>query len=150
VKAEVDRAAVVQLFEELRRAFPHLRMDLLLEHEHVDLMLDIPEQVGMDFAVNLNLQGDELHMSAGAFWLEWFPCTEPAVVAEYRAAAQSLLAGRYRIVESWLGQRAVRARLQRPNGTGWQTIGTWSNLGALIPWRRRARILQNGGLGEAG
>jgi hypothetical protein len=150
VKAEVDRAAVVLLFDELRSAFPHLRMDLLLEHEHVDLMLDIPEQVGMDFAVNLNLQGDELHMSAGAFWLEWFPCTEPAVVAEYRTAVLGLVAGRYRIVESWLGQRAVHARLQRPNGDGWQTIGTWSNPRAFIPWRRRARVLRNGGVREAG
>ena len=149
MKAVVDRSSVVQLFEEIRTAFPRLRMDLLLDHKHVDLMLDIQEQAGMDFGVNLNLQGDELHLSAGAFWLEWFPCTEQAVVAQYRDAVLGLLAGRYRIVESCIGPRPVHARLQRPDGENWETVGTWSNLGAFVPWRRCTRILRNGLL-EAG
>jgi hypothetical protein len=35
--------------------------------------MEVPRQSGLAFDVILNLQGDELHLSAGAFWLEWFP-----------------------------------------------------------------------------
>ncbi len=43
-----------------------------LDTEAVEL--EIPKQPGLDFDVNLNLQGDELHLNAGTgFWLEWFP-----------------------------------------------------------------------------
>jgi hypothetical protein len=139
----VDREAIVRLFRELQDAFPHLRMQLQLQDRHVDLNMDIPPQPGLAFFVNLNLQGDELHLSAGSFWLEWFPCTRPAIVDQYRDAVTGLLSGRYRILEHYIGAWAVRAQLQRPEAEGWQTIGTWANLGAAVPWPRRRRVLQN-------
>jgi len=95
------------------------------------------------FDVILNLQGDELHLSAGAFWLEWFPCTDLEVVARYQDAVTGLLSGRYRILESAIGNRVVKAQLQRPDSDRWQTIGTWCNLGVLLPWPRSTQILQN-------
>src|SRR5262245_41140783 len=111
-------------------------MDLQQEHAHVDLNMDSREQPGLAFDVNLNLQGDELHLSAGSFWLEWFPCTDPDVVARYRDAVTGLLGGRYRIVEHLVGNRPVKAELQSPVGDSWQTVGTWSNLRRLVPSRR--------------
>ena len=143
MRREVDRVQVVRLFEQIRSRFPHLEMDLQLEHPDVDLNMDIPLQSGLGFEVNLNLQGDELHLSAGSFWLEWFPCTDPGVVERYRDAVTGPLSGRYRILEYCLGNRAVKAQLQRQEGDGWCTIGTWGNLGLFVPWPRRKRVLQN-------
>lgn len=48
---------VAELFREVRGAFPGLRMDLQLQHPVFDLSLDIPQQPGLAFFVNLNLQG---------------------------------------------------------------------------------------------
>ena len=143
MKATVNRGSILDLFEEIRAAFPALRMDLQQEPVHVDLSLDIPKQPGLDFAVSLNLQGDELHLSAASFWLEWFPCTNAEVMARYRDAVHGLISGRYRIVEHCVGTRAAKAQLQRPDGNTWQTIGTSSNWSALISWRKTKRILQN-------
>ncbi len=54
------------------------------------------------------------------------------------------LSGRFRILESYVLGTPVTARLQRPTGSGtWKTIATWSNLGVLIPWFRRHRVVQN-------
>lgn len=143
MSGRVDRAGIVTLFEGIQSAFPNLRMELRADHPHVDLMLDIPRQPGLVFDVNLNLQGDELHLSAGFFWLEWFPCTDPEIVARYRAAVIGLLSGEYRILEHHVGKRAVKAQLQRPDGDEWETIGTSSGIGGLLPWRRSTRVLQN-------
>ena len=56
---------MIRLFEEIRDAFPRLSVRLDQEPRHVDLNIDIPQQPGLTFDVNLNLQGDELHLSAG-------------------------------------------------------------------------------------
>jgi hypothetical protein len=143
VKPQVDRPAVIRLFEEIRAAFPSLTMELQLEPPNVDLNMDVREQPGLTFAVNLNLQGDELHLSAGSFWLEWFPCTDPAIVAYYRGAVTGLLSGEYRILEHYVGTRVVKAQLQLPDGEAWRTIGTSSSLWTLLPWPRTQRVLQN-------
>ena len=142
MKRNVDRDEMVKLLGEIRASFPHLRMDLQLQHPHVDLNMDIPSQPGLPFDVNLNLQGDELHLTAGSLWFEWFPCTDPAIVALYSDATAGLLSGEYRILEHCIASRPVKAQLQRPQGDAWLTIGTWSNLGIVIPWRRTTRVLQ--------
>jgi hypothetical protein len=139
----VDRAKILALFEDIQASFPDLSMQLHIEHPHVDLMMDVPRQDGLAFDVNLNLQDDELHLSAGSFWLEWFPCGDSDVVGRYREAVTRLLSGQYRIIEHYAGNRVVKAQLQRPDGDAWRTIGTWSNFGAWWPWRRGSRILQN-------
>jgi len=132
----VDRKQILTLLEEMRAKFPHLQMDL------VDLSMDIFRQHGLPFDVRLNLQGDELHLNAGSFWLEWFPCTDPEIVGLYRDAVIGLLSGKYRILQHYIGSLAVKAELQRPQDDDWQTVGIWSNLSNLIPWRRTTRVLQ--------
>jgi hypothetical protein len=139
----VDRASIVTLFEGIECEFPNLHMQLQAVHPHVDLMLDIPRQPGLVFGVSLNLQGDELHLSAGSFWLEWFPCTDAKIVARYRESVTGLLSGEYRILEHYVGKRTVKAQLQRPVGEKWETIGTSSGIGGFLPWRRSTRVLQN-------
>ena len=134
---------MIALLEEIRASFPTLRMELQLDHPYLDLNMDARKQPGLAFDVNLNLQGDELHLSAGSFWLEWFPCSDPEVVARYRDAVAGLLSGRYRILEHRVGDRAVKADLQCPDGDSWQTIGSWSNLWRLMPVPRTTRVLQN-------
>jgi hypothetical protein len=139
----VDRASVIGLFEELRASFPSLAMEVNSDvtHPFIDVEMQVRKQPGLPFDVSLQLQGDQLCLSAGAFFLEWFPCTDAEVVAAYRDAATGLLSGSYRVVEHHLGTQIVKARLQRPTPKGWRTIGTWSNMGALIPWPRRRVIL---------
>jgi hypothetical protein len=137
------RSDVITLFEEVRRSFPHLEMVVEQTDPHVDLNMEIPKQPGLRFKMNLNLQGDELHMSVGAFWLEWFPCDRPEVVSQFRDAVLGIVSGRYRIVEYYRGSRAVRADLQQPDGTGWRTIGSWGRLHLTFPWQRTRRVLQN-------
>ena len=67
MRKEVERSAMIRLFEEIRDAFPRLSMRLDENPPNVDLNVDIPQQPGLAFDMNLNLQGDELHLSAGAF-----------------------------------------------------------------------------------
>jgi hypothetical protein len=57
--------------------------------------------------------GDELHLTAGAFWLEWFPYTNPEFVQAYREAACGLLGGVYRIREH-RGRKPFKAELLSP------------------------------------
>jgi hypothetical protein len=134
---------MIRLFEEIRDAFPALSMRLDCEPAQVDLNMDIPQQPGLAFDVNLNLQGDELHLSAGVFWLEWFPCTRPNVVQAYREAVHGLVSGAYRIREQYRGRRPFKAELQRPRADGWETIGTWYGWAWPLPRRTVERILQN-------
>jgi hypothetical protein len=140
-----DRESVVRLFDSIRSSHPDVVMCLAsdLGHEWVDMEMRIPAQSARPFALLLQLQHDELHLYAGdAFHVEWFPCTSPEVVEQFRTAVEGLLAGRWRIVEHSIGWAAVRAQLQRPAGEGWRTVAVWATSLALIPWPRRKRILQ--------
>lgn len=141
---DINRTQMLDMFRGIQKSFPRLKMELMEHHPHVDMMLDIPEQPGLLFAVNLNLQGDELHLSARSFWLEWFPCTDLSVVEGYRNAVMGLLSGRYRILEKFLWDHPVGGELQRPEGKGWKTIGksSTSSIG-LIPWPRKCKPFQN-------
>src|SRR5580765_4235390 len=119
-------------------------MKLNLHPAHMDLSTHIPAQPGLCFDVNLNLQNlDELHLSASALWVEWFPCTNLEKVAEYCEAVSGLLSGRFRISEHWRGGRVVKAERQRPDEGGWNTIAGWSIL-LSIPWPQKSfKIVQN-------
>ncbi len=120
-------------FGEIQAAFPELTMILDLEPEHVDVAMEIPAQPGLSFPLHLNLQNrDELHLSASALWVEWFPCTDPSKVSQYVEAVSGLISGRFRILEHRRGTRTIRAELQRPGGTQWETLATWSTFS--LPW----------------
>lgn len=132
--------------EEIRARFPQLQMKIATDDPDAEITLDAPEQPGLEFRLHLRLQGDELHLMAGAFWLEWFPCGDPEVQAAFREAACGLISGRYRILEHCRRGCAVKAQLQRPVGGGWETIGTWSTLGLPVPWTTTKRVIQNSAL----
>lgn len=140
---EVDIA--LSTFRRIQERFPYLTMKLDRDHPHVDVALNIPRQPRLEFDVSLNLQNrDELHLIAGAFWCEWFPCTSPQKVEEYFGAVVGLIEGQYRILEHRRGSRVVKAELQKPAGSGWETVGGWLTLS--LPWpRRKTRVLQNTG-----
>ena len=110
----------------------------------MDLAMNIPPQPGLLFDVSLNLQNlDELHLTASALWVEWFPCTKPDRVEQYFEAVSGLLSGRFRILEHWRGKRPVKAELQTPIGTAWKTVTGSSDL-LSVPWpRKRFKIVQN-------
>jgi hypothetical protein len=130
----------------LRQRFPGLRIHVEIEpHPALDADASIPPQSGLDFGVSFNLQGDELHLNVGSsFWVEWFPCSDDEITAEFIDAVVGVLSGRYRIVEYLLGEKPVKAKLQRPVGNEeWKTIATWSTLAAFIPWRHRQNVIQN-------
>ena len=139
----VEKREIAQLFGNIQDAFPYLHMKLESKHPNVDLNLEIPVQRNLEFDINVNLQGDELHLSAGHFWLEWFPCSDAHVVEQFREAVHGLLSGEFRVIEYYRGKRAVKAELQRPDTDGWKTIGTWSVLSLPIPWRVTTKELRN-------
>ena len=134
------------LVDQIRAAFPTIRVEVRKDHPHVEAIAKLPVQPGLDFELSFNLQNrDELHLNAGHhFWVEWFPCGEQRVFDGFSQAAVGLISGEYRIVESYLFGRAVNAKLERPRASGgWERIATWSNLGSLIPWARQRTIIQN-------
>lgn len=139
-----EKSEVLALYEEIEEAFPRLTMIIDEQPEHVDLRMEIPVQVGLRFPIGLNLQGDELHLTAGsAFWLEWFPGYEERVKMAYLSAVKGLLEGRLRILEHRRGERVVKAELQEPGENGWTTIGSWGLAFWLPIGRKDFNILQN-------
>jgi len=131
------------IFQRIQDSFPALRVNLILTPGNVDMSLEIPIQTGMAFPVNLNLQRDELHLNAGHFWAEWFPCTEDAVSENYFNSVRRLISGEYRIVETYRYGRAVGAVLEKPNGTGWIRLTSWKNFWIAFPGKSCYRVLQN-------
>ncbi len=134
------------VIDRIRVAFPTLRVDVRPATRNVDAAAEIPAQPGLSFRLSLSLQGrDELHLNAGQhFWVEWFPAGKQEVFDQFFDAAAGLISGGYRIVEFCVFGRVVRARLERPRASGgWKAIATWSNLGGLIPWPTKRRVLQN-------
>ena len=136
----LEYQTALTVFDRLRAAFPSLTMELDRKPEHVDLSMSIPCQSGLLFDVHLNLQNrDELHLSAGALWVEWFPCTNQDEKEAYLDAVSGLLSGRFRILEHRRGRRVVRAEIQRPRGETWETIATWA--APSVPWPRKTFTL---------
>src|ERR1700719_2025914 len=110
----VEFGIAISTFERIRAAFPALTMKLDLHHKQVDLAMDIPAQPGLTFHVHLNLQNlNELHLSASALWVEWFPCTDPKKVENYFDAVSGLLSGQFRILEYWRGSESKTATAER-------------------------------------
>lgn len=129
----------------VRREFPLLRIEVETDHSELHAMAEIPAQDGLGFGVQINLQNnDELHLCVSHFWVEWFPCGDQEVFDRFLEALRGLLSGSFRIRESFVGNLAVKAELQRPKrGLSWETIATWGNLGVLIPWKRTRAYVQN-------
>ncbi|MDP9281270.1 MAG: hypothetical protein M3P38_04150 [Chloroflexota bacterium] len=151
----MDRHLELERFDSvvdrIRQSSPGLHVEVQKEHPHVHALAQLPVQPGvqpgLDFRISLTLQNrDELHLSAGHFWVEWFPVGSPEVFEQISAAVVGLISGDYRIVESYVFGRAVRASLERPGASGgWETVATWSNLGGLIPWTSKRNMIQNTG-----
>jgi len=81
-----------RVVEELRGRFPGLRIHVAMEpNPNVDALADIPAQPGLDFGFSINLQGDELHMNVASFWVEWFPCTDAKITAQFIDAVGGII-----------------------------------------------------------
>src|SRR2546430_16306552 len=112
-RVEIERFN--EALERIRRTFPNLRLEVEYDHPHVDASMDIPTQHGLAFEVTINLQNlDELHLSAGPLWVEWFPCGDARVFNNFMEAIVGLLSGRFRILEHLVGSSTAKAELQRP------------------------------------
>lgn len=130
-----------ETFARIQERVPGLSVERI-DSENIDLGLAFPVQAGLEQPVLLNLQGDELHFSAGHFWMEWFPCTDPAKVEAYVSAVVGYLSGEYRIVEHYRGKRCVKAELQMP-GPAWKTVATWRRLHVPFPWGTKQEVRCN-------
>ncbi|MDH4458240.1 MAG: hypothetical protein QE272_06025 [Nevskia sp.] len=136
---EIAKAA----FAELEARFPSLEM-IREPDAPIEVSIHLPVQQGLSQAVWLGLNNnDELHFFVGHFWHEWFPCTEQVKVREYIDAVAGYLSGRYRVVEHYKGTRCIRAELQSPVGSLWKTVGTRSNLWAILPGKKISKVLRN-------
>ena len=128
---------------EIQWRFPSLR---IVEDQSipVELSFSIPVQPGVKYRVWLGLQNnDELSFGVGSFQVQWFPCTDPARVKEFVEAVAGYLSGNYRIVEHRWGKKCVKAQLQAPDGARWRTLGTCSNLWALMLGRKITTEIRN-------
>jgi hypothetical protein len=136
------REIALAAFDEIQARHPALTMRLDRNPRNVDLEVEIPAQDQLQFDVSLNLQFDELHLHAGGFSCEWFPCTKSRVVSEYIEAVSGLLAGRFRILEYRRRERLVKAYLQRPIGSRWENVARY-HIGWSWWLRTEVRVLQN-------
>lgn len=127
-----ERELARTAFDEIRRAFPDLRMEESRSPDG-EPELRIPAQAGLAFELHSYLHGDALSLCAGSFWGEWFPCHDPKTVEQYREAVVGLLTGRFRVVEVHRRGRLLRSLLQRPKGSSWKTI-SWTSFGFPLPW----------------
>ena len=75
-----------ELFAEIQQEFPLLSMECQAPSEEEGLSLVIPEQPGLAFPVYLAHHGDELHLAAGVFFMEWYPAGDEDVMMSYRDA----------------------------------------------------------------
>ena len=133
MQQEAEREQFMRVLETIRKEFPNLQSEWILEHRHVEAMFTLPAQRGLKFEVSINLQnGDELHLNAGSFWCEWFPCCEQKVRDRFTDAVRGLLSGSYRIVEHLRSNKAVKAELQRPDVSGRRNVAVWSTFSLLI------------------
>ena len=141
---KLERKRFDETVDIVRLRFPTLHLAIDHDDPHVDARLEIPRQPGLDFDVSINLQNlDELHINAGALWVEWFPCGDQQVFNQFIEATTGLLSGSHRIVEYHGAGAPAKAELQRPTGSGRQKIAVWSNLRTLLPFRRMPHVLQN-------
>ena len=131
-------------FGRIRAAFPNLSM-IEVKSAPNEVCFDMPVQPGLKHSISLNLQNhDELHFAVGgSFWLEWFPCTEPAKVDAFVQAVCGFISGKFRILLHYRRGRFVKAQLQAPEAEGWKTIGTYAKLALPIPWRAEKRVISN-------
>ena len=139
-----EHQIAVATFQRIAAAFPLLKSVIdEAPNDSTEVTMHIPTQAGLNFDVHLNLQNsDELHLQAGALWVEWFPCTREDKAQAFFDSVVGLLSGRYRIIESRRGKRPVSALLQRPEPQGWTTVHSWSTLS--LPWPPKSSIvLQN-------
>jgi len=120
-----NKENVIALFKAIISDFPKLSMRFEPDPKNVDVSIDIARQPGLPFDINLNLQGDELHIAASAFCCEWVPSTNSKVIEEFRKSVCGLLSGEYRILEHYRGEHPVRSELQRMQDDNWKTVATW-------------------------
>jgi len=110
---ELCYKAGLEALNEVQEHFPNLKMILNENDPNVDIMLDIPQQQGLGFDVNLNLQNvDELHLTTGKLWMCWFPCTEKENKEDFMNTVLGLILGKCRILETLKGGKVVKAQLQ--------------------------------------
>jgi hypothetical protein len=143
---QAERKAFRAAVEAIRSRFPHLDAALGESRPNVDAFFELPSQDGLRFPISVNLQGDELHLNAGAFWCSWFPCTDSERANAFVEAVCGLISGEYRIVEyrrGGLEQKALKALLQRPEGVDWATVATYSTLHLPLYFGARRTFLRN-------
>ena len=133
-----------KVFQEIQDEFPGIRMEFDENDKNVDIKVDIPVQKGVSQAIYLNYQSnDELHFLVGNFWCEWFPCTNPDKVIEYKNAVIGYINGQYRILEHYKGKKPFKAELQSPNNGNWSTIATWGTMSWPFYFKKSQVVVQN-------
>lgn len=121
-------------FKKIRESLLQLEMEIDYEPDHVELSMDIFEQPGLDFDINLNLQNnDELHISTKHIDCALFPADSENVAKEFSNWVIGLVNGNYRIVKYSKNGKLFKANLQRPEGKNWKTVYTEFN-SLKMPW----------------
>ena len=135
---QIARQALAEIFGR----FSHLTYEES-ETDPVEISINVPAQPGLRHELWLALQNnDELTFSVGRFQVEWFPCTDPERAEEFIESVCNFIAGKYRVLEHYRGQRCIKAQLQRPVDGGWKTVATWSML-ALPFGKKTTQVLTN-------
>ena len=132
------------MFKELKNGFLNLTMIMDQDNENLDLSMNIPKQIGIDFEINLNLQNeDELHISTDYIWCQFFSADSEDLVNKFYESVIGIINGEYRILQFVRNDKVYKTFLQKPNGNNWETV--YSGYERMrMPWTKvKENIIQN-------
>lgn len=143
---ELSYQSGLSALKEIQDRFPNLNMELSEDTPHLDINLDISQQPGLSFSVNLSLQNDdELHLCVGKLWMCWFPCTDKENVDDFILTVSGLIEGKHRILETIRGGKVIKGQLQLYRDGEWVSKSSGMVAFSLPSFRRKTfNVVQNG------
>lgn len=132
-RTQADKERGQRLIERARELFTELASNhgLTLEWDekgHVELAAHLPAQLGLDWWLWLNLQGeDEIGVQSAWFSVEWFPADDPERETEFMAALNGLLSGSVRLVCKFGARKdfPYAVSLESETDAGWVNIASY-------------------------
>jgi len=111
----------------------------------IEFFFVLPIQKGLDFEIQLYLDGDALHITTDDYWMEYFPFGKGCAEESFVEALEGLINGQCRLVKYYRlrSQRHFKTKLQKLENGKWLTRGI--NRKSLFPtiFGYRSEIVQN-------
>ena len=141
MKPDSNTLQAQRLFESIA---DELGLDVVTTESYpVELYMKFPTQTRLRAGFSLMLENeDELHFCVGHYRKAYFPMDDPKVLQLFRSHVLGFVAGEYRVLEHFRGQRFKRAELQCRKGLEWTHENGNISID-LLGWFRRGSRLVN-------